>query len=75
MFRAHGRLIILKEFIKPASGAAPDSRSEFELSKSFFAGRQCHIPPRLHWRGPRGYKKHPLWQMPADCLTFLKCRG
>ncbi len=27
------------------------------------------------WRGPRGYKKHPLWQMPADCLTFLKCRG
>lgn len=49
MFRAHGRLIIFKEFIKAASGAAQDSRSEFELSKSFFVGRQCHIPPRLHF--------------------------
>lgn len=72
-------LIIFKEFIMAVFGGAPDSRSVSELSASFFCRPLASHPTRAalsrDWRGLCSYKKHPLWQMPADCLTFLKCRG
>lgn len=70
-------LIIFKKFIMAVFGGAPDSRSVSELS--FFCRPLASHPSQAalsrDCRGLCSYKKHPLWQMPADCLTFLKCRG
>lgn len=77
--RIRGVLIIFKDFIKALFGGTPDSRSVSELSNLFFcrplASHTSQAALYRDLRGPHGYKKHPLWQMAADCLTFLKCRG